>query len=111
MLMIGAMQGSDVQASSRVLQGLVTGIGFLGAGVIIHEGNSQRVHGLTTAASLWACALLGASIGGGQLALGILALAFIFLVLIVGGSLEGWTGRLIGSNQESEVPSDQDKAK
>ena len=40
----------DAQSVSRVLQGLITGLGFLGAGVIIHEQRSQKVHGLTTAA-------------------------------------------------------------
>jgi len=108
MLTIAAMQGSDTQASSRVLQGLITGIGFLGAGVIIHESDSQRVHGLTTAASLWACALLGATFGSGPIALGILSLGFILLVLNFGGSFEKWTGRLMGSKQESEVPSEKD---
>src|SRR5438105_1946330 len=42
----------DRQAEvSRVLQGVITGVGFIGAGVILHQG--QRVHGLTTAASIW----------------------------------------------------------
>src|SRR5256885_4695335 len=42
---------------TRVVQGIVTGIGFLGAGVIIREGFSVR--GLTTAASIWAIAVIG----------------------------------------------------
>ena len=59
MLLIGSYPGADAQAGSRVLQGLITGIGFLGAGVIIRQDQSPTVHGLTTAASIWACAILG----------------------------------------------------
>lgn len=42
-----------------VLQGVLTGIGFIGAGVILHDRNSQTVHGLTTAATVWVTAALG----------------------------------------------------
>ena len=65
-MLISDFVQDDAQAVSRVLQGLITGLGFLGAGVIIREQRSQKVHGLTTAASLWACALIGASFGAGQ---------------------------------------------
>ena len=96
----------DLQARSRVLQGLVAGIGFLGAGVILHDRSSQKVHGLTTAASVWACALLGAAFGTGQYLVGGLALVAILLVLSLGGRLEQTTGALLGKRRESEVPSD-----
>ena len=51
---------------SRIVQGIVTGVGFLGAGVIIHHEAEQRVEGLTTAASVWVAAGLGAACGAGQ---------------------------------------------
>src|SRR3954462_12289213 len=41
------------EATSRIIQGILTGIGFLGAGVIIHRGNRSRVRGLTSAACTW----------------------------------------------------------
>ena len=104
MLLIDAMPGHDAQAQSRVLQGLLTGIGFLGAGVIIHENNSKRIHGLTTAASLWACVLLGATFGAGQYALGALGLGAILFVLIAGRIFERLTGALFGVHGDSEVP-------
>ena len=103
MLLIGSFPGADVQAASHVLQGLITGIGFLGAGVIIHQANSQNIHGLTTAASLWACAILGATFGSGFYALGGCALAAMLLILIVGGPLERFTKKLLGIQRESEV--------
>ncbi len=96
----------DLQARSRVLQGLVAGIGFLGAGVILHDSSSQKIHGLTTAASVWACALLGAAFGSGQYMVGGLALVAILLVLTLGGRLEQSTGALLGKTRGSEVPAD-----
>lgn len=42
-----------------VLQGVLTGIGFIGAGVVIHDRDSASVHGLTTAATVWVTAALG----------------------------------------------------
>ena len=106
MLLIGSFPGADVQAASHVLQGLITGIGFLGAGVIIHQANSQNIHGLTTAASIWACAILGATFGSGFYVLGICALSAMLLILIVGGPLERLTKKLLGIQRESEIAED-----
>lgn len=102
MLLIDSHAHADVQAHSRVLQGLLTGIGFLGAGVIIHEARSRHVHGLTTAASLWASALVGAAFGAGHLTLGAVTLGAIMLVLLLGGRLENIIGRLF--NRPSSPP-------
>src|SRR5205085_1783509 len=55
-----AIAGAD---PTRVIQGIVTGIGFLGAGVIVKEGFSVR--GLTTAASVWVVAAIGIVFGAG----------------------------------------------
>lgn len=107
MLLIGSFPGSDAQAYSRVLQGLITGIGFLGAGVIIHQDHSQTIHGLTTAASIWACAILGATFGSGFYVLGLCAMSAILLILILGGPLEQFTKTYLGIRRESEVSEDQ----
>ena len=103
MLLIGSFPGSDAQAYSRVLQGLITGIGFLGAGVIIHQDHSQTIHGLTTAASIWACAILGATFGSGFYVLGLCAMSTILLILILGGPLERLTKTFLGIRRESEI--------
>jgi len=75
-------------AASRVLQGLITGIGFLGAGVIIHNVKGKRIQGLTTAASIWITTVLGAAFGMGQLELGLIALTAVGIVLLTGNSIE-----------------------
>jgi len=64
---------------SRIAAQVVSGIGFLGAGVIIFRGNS--VHGLTTAASLWAVSGVGLAAGGGLYGPAIVGTGFMFLVL------------------------------
>ena len=107
-MLIADFVEDDAQSVSRVLQGLITGLGFLGAGVIIREQRSQRVHGLTTAASLWACALIGAAFGAGKFALGGLTLGAIFLTLLIGGPLERLVTRLTGQKRGSEISGDPD---
>ena len=101
-LVMQGMIGGDAQAQSRVLQGILSGIGFLGAGVIIHRGANDSVKGLTTAASIWVCAVMGVSFGAGQITLGMIGLAGIFIVLLLGGPLEKLTNRLMQTNQSSE---------
>lgn len=66
---------------SRVLQGLVSGIGFLGAGAIIKLSVEREVRGLTTAASLWVAAGLGMAAGMGRETTAILSLAIALLIL------------------------------
>lgn len=51
--------------ASRVLQGLVAGIGFIGGGVILHREESKEVHGLSTAASIWIVSAIGIAAGCG----------------------------------------------
>jgi putative Mg2+ transporter-C (MgtC) family protein len=63
----------QLDAMSRVVQGLVTGIGFLGAGAILKVESSHQIKGLTTAAGIWMTAALGVTIGLGQLGLAAIA--------------------------------------
>jgi len=73
-------------AASRVIQGVIqgimAGISFIGAGVILRDASAQRVHGLTTAATVWVSAALGIACGLGAwiTALTTLAVALILLV-------------------------------
>lgn len=73
--------GGPEHDTSRIAAQVVSGIGFLGAGVIFMRRNI--VHGLTTAALLWAASGVGLAIGGGLLITGSIATAF--LLLITGG--------------------------
>ena len=84
----GVTPGFDTSAVSRVLQGILTGIGFLGGGVILRDTGDKRIHGLTTAASVWLSATLGMACGTGLWRLSLLALIMALLVLHFGFSVE-----------------------
>lgn len=84
-VLVPRLAGADDAALSRVVQGIVAGIGFLGAGTILKGDhlNTHQVKGLTTAAGLWMTAAIGIAAGMGRemtavlstiLALGILSL-------------------------------------
>ena len=70
----------DTNSMSRLIQGIVTGIGFLGAGTIIRE--NAHVEGLTTAATIWAVAGIGLACALGEYALAIIGTVAILLVLV-----------------------------
>ena len=73
---------------TRVIQGIVTGIGFLGAGVIMRDG--LNISGLTTAASIWACAAIGIMVGVGFYASAILLTFLAALSMMWISKLENW---------------------
>ena len=78
-----SMAGADEQALSRVVQGIVAGIGFLGAGTIL-KGNGRdasHVKGLTTAAGLWMTAAIGTAAGMGREATALISTVMALLVL------------------------------
>jgi putative Mg2+ transporter-C (MgtC) family protein len=84
-LLVGAAQYLDPAAAggntnvARVIQGIVTGIGFLGAGVIVKEGFTVR--GLTTAASIWVVCAIGITLGAGFLLAGTIAVGLTLAAL------------------------------
>jgi len=73
---------------TRVIQGIVTGIGFLGAGVIMREGFT--ISGLTTAASIWASSAIGILVGVGFYAAAILLALLSATCMMLVSRLEGW---------------------
>jgi putative Mg2+ transporter-C (MgtC) family protein len=68
---------------SRVIQGLITGIGFLGAGTIMKIERARVIHGLTTAAGIWMTAAVSITIGLGQIGIGLIAGVLAWVVLAV----------------------------
>ena len=73
---------------TRIIQGIVTGIGFLGAGVIMREG--LNISGLTTAASIWACSAIGIMVGIGFYASAIVLTLLSALCMMWVSKLESW---------------------
>lgn len=73
--------GMSLDAVSRVIQGLATGIGFIGAGAILKLSDTREIQGLTTAAGIWMTAAIGVAIGLGDLGLAILATVLTWIIL------------------------------
>ena len=93
-------------AASRIIQGILTGIGFLGAGVIVHAEHRFRVRGLTSAACTWFSACVGVACGVGQWRIVAVALAIAFALLVIGHRLERWLHRTLGGkDQPGQEPS------
>ncbi|SFU48868.1 MgtC/SapB family protein [Butyrivibrio sp. INlla21] len=67
---------------SRIPAGVVSGIGFLGAGTILVTGR-QQIKGLTTAASLWVTSCMGMAIGGGYLIIGVVCFALVMIANVI----------------------------
>ena len=83
-----ASAGANFTAASRAIQGVLTGIGFLGAGVIVRGMGGSRVHGLTTAACTWLVACLGIVCGFAGWRVIVIAVVLALLVLTLGGRIE-----------------------
>lgn len=94
--------GQLSDATSRVVQGILTGIGFLGAGVIVH-GDQHKVKGLTSAACVWFTACVGVVCGLGHWRLVGLALAIALLLLMFGGPGERKLHRLFGGKPSDDT--------
>jgi putative Mg2+ transporter-C (MgtC) family protein len=73
---------------SRVIQGIVTGIGFIGAGSILKLSEERDIQGLTTAAGVWMTAAIGVSVGLGSLGVALLSTLFTLIILALAGPFE-----------------------
>lgn len=104
LIVLGAIDlvPNDSNAVSRVVQGVLTGIGFLGAGVILHgDGAARSVHGLTTAACTWLTACIGIVCGTGNWPLLAVAVVLLFLLLLFGGPIERMFHRRFGRPEDA----------
>jgi putative Mg2+ transporter-C (MgtC) family protein len=80
--------GMNADGLSRVIQGLVTGIGFLGAGAILKLSEEREIAGLTTAAGIWMTAAIGLAVGLGRLGLAIVSMILTWITLSLVRKLE-----------------------
>ena len=93
----------DPAAVSRVIQGIITGIGFLGAGVILHRPTGGKVHGLTTAASIWVTAAMGVLCGIAAWPILVVGVSLVLLLLMFGGPVEKWCHKRLGSDDDEQT--------
>ncbi|MFT3996049.1 MAG: MgtC/SapB family protein [Asticcacaulis sp.] len=98
---------NDPNALSRLLQGVIqgvmAGIGFLGAGVLFQRHQTFEVHGMTTAAAIWATAVLGITAGLAVWPVFLIGAAVTLFLLIVMRPVENWFERL-GAKTDRKPP-------
>lgn len=80
-MMVPSLLGVDLGNSSRVMQGVITGIGFLGAGSILKADKEHEVKGLTTAAGIWLTSAIGIACGLGLQTLAITGTVIAFSIM------------------------------
>jgi putative Mg2+ transporter-C (MgtC) family protein len=105
------MSSDDV---SRVIQGIATGIGFIGAGAILKVTEARDIQGLTTAAGIWMTAAIGVAVGLGSLGVAGLSTVLTLLILAAVGALEDRIGKRHAAPAEdrhppARAPNDRDR--
>lgn len=106
LIMMISLYGMPERADpSRIASNVVTGVGFLGAGTILRNGNT--IQGLTTAASLWVCAGIGLAVGSGYYFGGIVTALIVLVSLVVLSKVE--KNYLRGANKLIRITA-QDRA-
>lgn len=100
--MLGMTSDSDAQIDpTRVIEGVITGIGFIGAGAMFRQGNF--VQGAGSAASIWAAGAIGLSCGMGEIWLGALMAGIILTLLVVSGPFTAkWDAEHVSPGDEAE---------
>ena len=108
---LGVAAGEDAalraNVLSRAMQGIITGVGFLGAGVILRDKDGTQVHGLTTAATIWLTATLGVLCGAGMWPVALLGVGLTLAILILGWPLEKYLHRKfpkLSEHNRDDVP-------
>jgi len=97
----GPAEAGHGDAVSRVIQGVIAGIGFLGGGVILHT-EGRNVVGLTTAATIWVAAALGVSCAVGQWRVAGSAVLIALAVLVVGRGVESALHKMKGERRDKD---------
>ena len=106
--------GMSLDSISRVIQGIATGIGFIGAGAILKLNEERDIQGLTTAASIWMTAAVGVAVGLGSLGVALLSTLLTLVILSSVGSLEyrigkGRAAKAEDSHQRADARNDRDR--
>jgi putative Mg2+ transporter-C (MgtC) family protein len=87
-VLLPELTGMSSADLSRVIQGVVTGIGFLGGGVILKMSEQHQIVGITTAATIWLTATIGITAGTGRLGLAVAGTILGYIILTFFGWLE-----------------------
>ena len=88
LVVIPSEAGLELGDTTRVIQGIATGIGFIGAGSVLKLADSREIRGLTTAAGVWVTAAVGVAAGLGFAGVAALSVALAWVILTAVGRLE-----------------------
>jgi putative Mg2+ transporter-C (MgtC) family protein len=89
LFVVGPLEGGmGEDALSRVIQGLATGIGFIGGGAILKLTDEREIEGLTTAAGIWMTAAVGVAAGLGRWGSALLGVGMTWIILAILGRIE-----------------------
>ncbi|HEX6214048.1 MAG TPA: MgtC/SapB family protein [Vicinamibacterales bacterium] len=92
-MLVAIESSTDAGNISRAIQGIAAGIGFIGAGTILKRGEEEDIKGLTTAATIWLTAAVGAAAGAGQGWIAFIGVAIAFLILSIFSGIDRWLAR------------------
>ena len=92
--------GFSTDGLSRVIQDIITGIGFVGAGSIIKLNDELDVRGLTTSAGIWIAASIGVAVGLGAVGLGAIGTVFALVILSLAKSIDDWIDKRRSTQHE-----------
>ena len=103
-MIVGTGPGADRGAVTRAIQGIVAGVGFLGAGAILKTRSTRAIRGLTTASVIWLAATIGIACGAGHWRAAALAVGLALVVLILGRPLENVLDRAFANFVREKHP-------
>jgi putative Mg2+ transporter-C (MgtC) family protein len=89
LLLLCSAAALSPEGTSRVIEGVVIGIGFLGAGSILKLSEEHLIHGLTASARIWTTAVVGTAVGLGRIGIALITAVLTVLILWAIGMLEG----------------------
>jgi putative Mg2+ transporter-C (MgtC) family protein len=87
-VLLPQLSGMSSADMSRIIQGTLTGIGFIGGGVILKLSEQHQIVGITTAASVWLTATVGVATGAGRLGLAVAGAILAYIILAMFGWIE-----------------------
>jgi len=100
LFVLGPVEAGMTSADlSRVIQGLATGIGFIGGGAILKLSEERDIRGLTSAAGIWMTAAMGVAVGLGRIGMALLSALLTWFILAVVGKIEHRIERRIIAEQ------------
>lgn len=99
-VLVSVQYGFSTDGLSRVIQGIVTGIGFVGAGSIIKLNDELDVRGLTTSAGIWIAASIGVAVGLGSVGLAAIGTVFALVILSLAKSIDDWIDKRRSTQHE-----------